>query len=310
MANYEEPLIESLPRLLEEQSYLYDLHTHLMGMGNANFWIDTILMDEFIMPTNNTFNSDPLVRKALGPLVWTKSTDHDSGFVNRQTTAEFFAYLVKNNVFRNRPESFSDAEDSGRASELMNSTGLETIDYEETMGPLRHRFPPALHELVTKDLYHRLINGGLEFKSDFSYDVILTLSDLSKGLGIENSDCDGFVQLDVIEKFGGHSPNLAVKFQHWIVFNARKQKLEIVYGMQVEQLRTLIHIDPNYPSAAAKLARAHLNNAFSMYDADYHKYHGCFTPEFYPRRFALKDSIYSQRLDVLAALIGHVMQRY
>jgi hypothetical protein len=109
-----------------------------------------------------------------------------------------------------------------------------------------------------------------------------------------------------------------MKFQHWIVFNARKQKFEIVYGMQVEQLRKLIYIDPNKPSEAAKLARAHLINAFSMCDAegnrprpiDFHSFHGFFTPEFYPRRFAVKDSIYSQRLDVLAALIEHIMERY
>ena len=88
--------------------------------------------------------------------------------------------------------------------------------------------------------------------------------------------------------------------------------------MQVEQLRKVISIDPNRPSEAAKLARAHLINAFSMCDGegnrprpvDFHSFHGCFTPEFYPRRFVLKDSIYSQRLDVLAALIGHIMERY
>ena len=37
---------------------------------------------------------------------------------------------------------------------------------------------------------------------------------------------------------------------------------------------------------------------------------GPFTPDFYPRRFALKDSIYSQRLDILAALIAHIVERY
>ena len=338
MAENEETPAKSLSTILKEEPYLCDLHTHLMGMGNANFWIDTILMDEFVMPTNDTFHQKPSIRKALCPLVWTRTSGLGSGFVNRKKTAEFFDYLVKRNVFRSKPESLSDSTDSDQRSQLKRSTGLELTGYEEAMKPLRDKFPPALYELVTKDLYHDLIHGCLQFILDFSYDVILTLSDLSKGLGIRNSDCDGFLQLAVTGKLGGHLPTRSMKFQdffslfnefddlqdrsinfqHWIVFNARKQKFEIVYGMQVEQLRKLIYIDANKPSEAAKLARAHLINAFSMCDAegnrprpiDFHGFHGFFTPEFYPRRFALKDSIYSQRLDVLAALIGHIMERY
>jgi hypothetical protein len=45
-------------------------------------------------------------------------------------------------------------------------------------------------------------------------------------------------------------------------------------------------------------------------NVDLHNFHGSFTPDFYPRRFALKDSIYSQRLDILALLIAHIIERY
>ena len=108
------------------------------------------------------------------------------------------------------------------------------------------------------------------------------------------------------------------QFRHWIIFNARKQYFEVVYGITVEQLRNLIDIDANAPREANKLARAHIVNAFSMCDAqgtnarpiDFHGFQGMFTPEFYPRRFALKDSIYSQRLDVLAHLLYYVLLRY
>ena len=64
MAENEETPAKSLSTILKEEPYLCDLHTHLMGMGNANFWIDTILMDEFVMPTNDTFNQKPGIRKA------------------------------------------------------------------------------------------------------------------------------------------------------------------------------------------------------------------------------------------------------
>jgi hypothetical protein len=107
-------------------------------------------------------------------------------------------------------------------------------------------------------------------------------------------------------------------FAEWIIFNARQQIFETAYGIQLEKLRDLITLDPDAPDEAKTLARAHIINAFSMCDAqgtparliDFHSFYGCFTPEFYPRRFALKDSIYSQRLDILAALIAHVIKRY
>ena len=338
MTTTTEPLAKSLSMTLKEQPYLYDLHTHLLGMGNPGFWIDTVLMDVFVMPTNYTFKHDQRIREALCPLVWQKK-DEDArtdpneesdetddtdernssdegeevddivqtyptdgvGFINNKEVAEFFHFLVDTNIFR---------EGNGAEPKM--------VSFKKATQPLQRRFSSALWKLVDKKLYQKLKHGGLEFKDDFSYDVILTLDDLCKGLGITNSDCEGFAQLAITEKLGGHLPNRFIKFQNWIIFNAKKQKFDIVYGISVEQLRNLIRINPNEPSEAARLARGHLINAFSMCDAegtpprsiDFHGFHGCFTPEFYPRRFALKDSIYSQRLDVLAALIAHIIDRY
>jgi hypothetical protein len=291
---------KSLLTILKEQPELYDLHAHLLGMGNAGFWIDTILMDESIMPKNEIFKceTDKTVREALCPLVWDKNTD--TGFVNGKKAAEFFNFLIEANISR------SD-----------NTEQAESVGFEEATKQLEN-FTPVLKNLIDETFYNDLIHGGLEFKDDFSYDVVLKLSDLRKGLGIKDSECEGFVQLAVTEKLGGHLPDRSIRFQHWIIFDARKQKFDIVYGIQVAKLRDLIRVNPEKPSEAAKLARAHIINAFSMCDAegtgarpiDFHNFHGCFTPDFYPRRFALKDSIYHQRLDVLAALIAHILERY
>jgi adenosine deaminase len=166
-----------------------------------------------------------------------------------------------------------------------------------------------------RELKHR----GLTFGEDFSYDVVLKLEDLASGLGVNNRNKD-FIQAAVEEKLGFHmtSSSNPPRFRHRIIFNAREQKFEVVYGITVEDLRNLIDIDANAPREANRLARAHIVNAFSMCDAqgtnarpvDFHSFQGMFTPEFYPRRFALKDSIYSQRLDVLAHLLYYVLLRY
>ncbi|CAF2963253.1 unnamed protein product [Rotaria sp. Silwood2] len=178
-------------------------------------------------------------------------------------------------------------------------------------------FSSVLDNLIKEEFYDELLDRNLTFKNDFSYDVVLTLSDLSKSLGVKEENCDDIKQLNVTEKLGIYPP-LKINFRDWIIFNARKQELEIVYGILVEELRHLIKCDPNKPSKAKELARSYIINAFSMCDAqgtparhvDLHGFHGSFTPDFYPRRFALKDSIYSQRLDILAALIAHIIDRY
>lgn len=56
---------KSLSVILKEQPHLYDLHTHLLGMDNVGFWVNTILMDEFVMPTHHTFKTQRNTREAL-----------------------------------------------------------------------------------------------------------------------------------------------------------------------------------------------------------------------------------------------------
>jgi hypothetical protein len=180
---------------------------------------------------------------------------------------------------------------------------------------------PVFYSMVEENnkFVRELRNRGLTFQEHFSYDVILKLTDLASGLGVTNR-CNEFIQAAVEEKLGFHiiPASDRPQFRHWIVFNARTQYFEVVYGITVEELRKLINIDQNAPREGSKLARAHIVNTISMRDAqgtdarpiDFHSFQGMFTPEFYPRRFALKDSIYSQRLDVLAHLLDHILHRY
>ncbi len=85
------------------------------------------------------------------------------------------------------------------------------MSFEEAIEPLQ-KCPPVLYNLITKELYEDLIRGGLEFKHDLTSDIVLTLSDLGKSLGIKDSNCEGFVQLAVTGKLGGHSPHRSISF--------------------------------------------------------------------------------------------------
>ena len=304
----------SLSMILKAQSQLYDLHTHLLGMGNPGFWIDTILMDRKIMPTNRDFKDSvygETLRHKLCPLVWDK--EGHTGFVDGIHAANFFSHLVEKNILPGEEDNIQPDGDNN------NAQPQERKKFSKIIEDLEQKdISPVLLRLINKKFNGELLHRDLNFGEDFSYDVVLTLSDLAKGLGVKQMDGIEFDLLAVTEKLVGYLSPGKVKFRDWIIFNARKQEFEIVYGIQVEELRELITIDPNKPDEAKKLARAHIINAFSMCDAlgsparliDLHSFQGSFTPEFYPRRFSLKDSIYSQRLDILTALIVHIIERY
>lgn len=286
--------------ILEKQPQLYELHTHLLGMGNSGFWIDTILCDWKILPTNDMFREKKTFREVLCPLIWESD---QGGFVKAKKSTEFIEYLR---------ESDSIPWETKQESILVKQD-METKFDENLLS--------IFWNLIQDDKFHKeLHHRGMKFEKHFSYDVVLVLSDLAKALSIDVHNGDDIAQMKIAEKLGIYlsEDTKTIKFRHWIIFNARKQCFEIVYGIQVEDLRKLITVDATSPNEAKKNARAHIINAFSMCDAqgtparhiDFHNFRGCFTPEFYPRRFALKDSIYSQRLDVLAALIYHVFKRY
>ena len=294
----------SLLTTLKEQSQLYDLHTHLLGMGNAGFWVDTILMDPKIMPENSEFLKKEVLHN-LYPLIWYKDENNTKfGFINGAKAADFFHYLtINSNLPKENEDEYNDIiKNIKQKFPFLNSSLIDQLAYDSKL---------------SQELLHR----DLKFKDNFSYDVVLRLDDLCKALGIRRMDNHDLKQIAVAEKLGVYSDassESSVKFCNWIIFNAREQKFEIVYGIQVADLRRLITLDLNAPMEAKRLARAHIINAFSMCNAegtsarhiDLQNFHGLFTPEFYPRRFALKDSIYSQRLDVLAALIIHILERY
>ena len=314
-----------LEMILENETHMYDLHTHLLGMGNTGFWIDSILNNPKVLPQHADFLKNRELRKQLCPLIWksikTPEQENISSFIDGDRTSLFFHLLIKKN-FPGRDNNLDGLRNSilnecrrNRASDVEIEIFRRLMD-DDFVRILRH--------------YHLFFGISEQYSTkeniygDFTYDVVLTLADLGKAFGVTTSwmvEVDDLIQSKVEEKLGLHTyQNLtrSQPFRLWIVFNTREQRFHVVKGMTVEFLRGLINVQPNSPSQACALARAHLQNAFSMCNPDgtdarmidFDRFHGAFTPEFYPRRFALKDSIYSQRLDVLASLLVHILRRY
>ena len=117
---------------------LYELHTHLLGMGNSEFRINTVLTNKAILPTNAQFHDDLDLRQRLGPLIWCRNR-----FANKQRTAKFF------DCIRDGGNNNSDDDDQNVKETLKN------LDTSELRDEMKHR--------------------ELSFAESFSYDVIVSL---------------------------------------------------------------------------------------------------------------------------------------
>jgi hypothetical protein len=246
------------------------------------------------------------------------NTPVTGGFINPDDTKKFFDLLIRNNFPKGDNDgtflnAFADPSVYGVFKELIVKCRDKLKHYDLSFAGPDYVVPENAHEPLEA---HNIVG-------DFTYDVVLTLKHLSEALGVtgpQGVECDDLIQSKVEEKLGIHTywPPEKSPFRRWIVFNAQEQEFQIVKGITVEVLRNLITVREDLFKEIRKCARAHITNAFSMRNpsggspslTDFHQFRGAFTPEFYPRRFSLKDSLYSQRLDILAALLVYVLHRY
>jgi hypothetical protein len=70
---------------------------------------------------------------------------------------------------------------------------------------LEDNFSPICSNLIKDEFNKELLHRGLNFRENFSYDVVLKLSDLAKGLGIKETVSREFQQFAVTEKLIGYS---------------------------------------------------------------------------------------------------------
>eukprot|EP00039_Didymoeca_costata_P021321 m.344190 g.344190 ORF g.344190 m.344190 type:complete len:1320 (-) comp23997_c0_seq1:26-3985(-) len=266
--------------LFNEDLKFAELHTHLLGMGDHHFWLENILLSERRCP--RTWTSE--TKKAIGPFIWNKDK---RAFFSRENTYNFFKELLTsekaNTTFGNHDDKY--------IKEIFLTT-IETI------------------EAVESDMKRHRLKW-----SNFSYDLVLRTEHLAKALGIEwSANRSGYIEQMIEEKLG-YRYHAESPFGYYIIFDVREQEFQVVHGILNGNFQN--HLEKK-ESHEHKIVMANLRNCFSMLQVDgsacpsesMQYFHGMFTPEFYPRRFVLKDSIYSQRLDLLIYLLRHTLLRY
>ena len=144
----------------------------------------------------------------------------------------------------------------------------------------------------------------------FTHNLVIRVQHLAEGLGLKPKTDELALERLRDSLFFRHKT-----FKRYVIWNARHQCLELCIGITTPDLRK--HRDALKP-VELEAFDAHMKNCFSMLNPDgtepkiidKHKFHMSFSPEFYPRRFILKDSLYEQRLDVLAVLLQYSRKRY
>jgi hypothetical protein len=299
--------------LFEEQWHLCDLHTHLLGMGSAEFWCNTVLFNEQLLPSHEEFHKKTGNTSYFLPKIW----DGTHRFLESNQAEKVIDIIAANasKIFLKKIIK------QGEETKVKHSDhALATL---ENILP---GIPMDIKKCWTEEFDISELPEGESFLKSFSYDVVFSREKLGDAF-FDNPDSDPEILETKIMGMLGAQPSVATSstsklpaMKHYIVFNARKQNFQLVYGLTSTHLRQLAGFNSmlSHDSEQCTAVRAHLRNAFSMLNEDGSEprsaslnwFRGCFTPEFYPKRYALKDCIYEQRLDVLALLLAHVLQRY
>eukprot|EP00007_Cunea_sp_BSH-02190019_P005306 CAMPEP_0174246192 /NCGR_PEP_ID=MMETSP0417-20130205/41949_1 /TAXON_ID=242541 /ORGANISM="Mayorella sp, Strain BSH-02190019" /LENGTH=1406 /DNA_ID=CAMNT_0015326045 /DNA_START=84 /DNA_END=4304 /DNA_ORIENTATION=+ len=254
------PLFDYLKSCVAEME-LTELHTHLLGMGSWDFWMNEV-MEKRIPELKAKFEKYPHMLEYY--------------------TTHTLSSLSHASVFNLRPSY----EHKDVTADILRDNLID-------------RCSPALVE----ELKH---NRALRWTADVVYSVetwmkalnVKSVQEIASQFALGNREA---------------SAQLADELrQRWFVFNARDQVFEFRQGLTNEQLL-------GYRKKFKIQVDAVLKNCFTMLNPDGSPqadhmvttyYQGQFTPEFYPRRFALKDDMYSQYLLVLDELLAHVLTRY
>lgn len=161
-----------------------------------------------------------------------------------------------------------------------------------------------LLHLCEEKLKGKLQAGNMNFR--FTYDVVYGLENyLFKAFNVTTPDeVANITGLDVHEFTG----------KPYIVWNARKQQFEERTGITNTRLMALLKEKRGKGSDLEKS----LKNCFTMLGTEgdlandqaiKKLYQNKFSPEFFPMRYAMKDAMYEQYLEVLDVLIEHIIMK-
>ena len=189
---------------------------------------------------------------------------------------------------------------------------------------------PALQEHLLALRREGVLPSELRSRLLMTFDVVYDVDTLAEALGLNRQLGKDHLIHDIhfrllvdtaADPQDDPTGRRSCQMQSYVFYDARQQHFDYRLGITNTHLTRLMgrHNNDTTRSADEKVVFAQIANCFSMLQIDgsstsrhdlVQRYKGHFTPEFYPRRFRLKDSIYSQFLPTLTMLLHHVLHRY
>ena len=268
----------ALDRAIENKE-LVELHTHLLGMGSANFWVHRIMLTYL-----------PRISRPLneGPFELDQFRNHLKELFRLQLYKAQVEPMV-NEIITTIETGF---QKSGK-----NAIHEDVLKYIN----------------ASKDPLNEVLNL---YTDDVVYDcktlfMVFGLEPAARGsVAFE-------IELARLQSMLRCTKETAPR--DYIIHVARERQFKMVFGIRNSHLIHSLCIDSNdNVSNKPESPIAYIKNAFSMLgrngdpaqEPDLDLYRGGFTPHFYPNRFRMKDCIYGQRLEVLSILINQTVARY
>lgn len=283
---------------------LQDLHTHLFGMGDAACWRG--IMQQLA--------ADPLTELPdVGALAWVEM------YRTSALTGPFWDNIwAAHNVpvLSYHPDVLHAT--APLAGEVVTAVFNELFMLERVWHPMPSGAVPISARLVEYLRAFRVRNPAASLPeyvvSRLTSDVVFDEAALAQALfdHAPVQDVGG-----AIRRILGASDNAAVagllqeSYKEYIVFNAREQQFDLRLGVPNRVLVRVMQLQPSVTRV--------VDSAFCMVDQEgavpplsvlNHTMRDHFTPQFYPRRFILKDELYSQRLCVINMLLARVLVHY
>jgi hypothetical protein len=284
----------------------YDLHTHLMGMGNKEFWVDQIICKYLPQRFKNMSKEDSIEFYDKKPSLF-KSTRESFDKTKITNLDEF----LKERLQQQYKEQIEWNE---------KSVNEEFVNKEYVMKE-KEKEKKKQEDIKKKQKDIDKIN----FNELFTHDIVYPIKDLIEIIVERYKDQK---QIDKLNEYElacrlGADDEWGKQCKEYIIWNARKQLAEFVVGITNTYLVSLIQENKKDKEdkdlkKKKQAARSIIENCFSMLsrdgndpnNVDLHIFRGHFTPEFYPNRYLLKDFIYQQDLNVLDILMCYTLDRY
>eukprot|EP01138_Halocafeteria_seosinensis_P001383 gb/GECG01001419.1/.p1 GENE.gb/GECG01001419.1/~~gb/GECG01001419.1/.p1 ORF type:complete len:1408 (+),score=162.66 gb/GECG01001419.1/:1-4224(+) len=316
---------------IKEESFC-ELHTHLMGMGNAEFWLHYI--HGWYVPRRLQHMCSEL-RLPFRP------SEGDLGERIATECEQQWRYdLMYRDIFRHKQGDWAALDDF---IEFLNNrwngddhkfSNVYASSHEILCHCLGSPIDPSKWEEVDMRKWKSHVTTKAKFGAISTADIVIKVETLRTAFDLSPymhpTTCENHILSNLmLDPLKVNDANTAFRINDdtrrllktYSIWNARKQRIEHERGWPAMHLYRVLGLDfPQHHAVppAHQIVRGVFLNCFSMLNeagedaTEYslQQYRGNFSPQFYPRRFKLKDDFYEQDLYILQLLLKWQQERY